>query len=156
VKDGFRGSLAAWAGALTGIGFFLGLLACCAILGWLIAWPLWFLATSARKAYTIAMLGLAAAGILTLVTRAVIRGRRARRDPGHPLRSALSAALAVLIGCAALGGAYSILVLIVRGIWVFAVPGALLWAGLLWLLNRARGAINPRKGRHVPAENEDK
>jgi small-conductance mechanosensitive channel len=156
MKGGFRRSLAAWGEAAWKIGFFLGLLAGSATLGFLIAWPLWFLATSAKHAYTLGMLTLASACLLAIVIRAIIRGRRARRDSGHPLKFALALVLAFLIVCSTLGGAYTLLVLILRGIWIFAVPGALLWLGLLWLLARARGALNPRKQRRIPAENGSK
>jgi len=153
VKGGLRRALGAWGEAARRVGFFLGLLAGSAALGLLIAWPLWFLATSWRKTYTIAVLALAAAGLAAALIRALIRRGRARRDPGHPLKLALSTALAVLIVLAALGGAYTLVVLFFRGIWFFAIPGALLWAGLLWLLARARGALNPRRQRHILAEN---
>ncbi len=153
MKGGFRASLAAAGEAARKVGFFLGLLAGSAALGFLIAWPLWLLATSRRETYTLLVLALAAAGLFFLVIRSILRARRTRRDPGRPLRSALRAGLAVLIALVALGGIYGLLVLFVRGIWIFAVPGALLWMGVLWLLGRARGALNPRKQQRIPAEN---
>ncbi len=153
MNGGLRGSLAATGEALRKIGFFLILVAGSAALGFLIAWPLWLLATTQRKAYTLLVLALAAAGIVFVAVRSILRARRTRRDPGRPMRSALRALLAVLIALVAVSGLYALLVLCVRGIWIFAVPGALLWIGILWLLGRARGALNPRKHRRISAEN---
>jgi len=156
VSNGFRRRISAWIEAGRKTGFLLLLVAGSTALGILIAWPLWLFATSARQAYTITVLALAAGGIVFLVARAILRSRSAARDPGRPNRSAGSAlltALMVIVGCS---GLYLSAALLARGIWIFGAGAAVVWAGLLWLLGRARGAVRNRKARPVPAENKSR
>jgi hypothetical protein len=153
VKDGLRAAFSGWIEAGRKIGFFLLLAAGSAGLGFLIAWPLWLFATTARSAYTIAVLAAGGAGILVLVVRAARRRRRSVRDPGTPARSALSVLLAVVTWVIGLAGVYLAAALFIRGLWIVGAAVAAVWAGLLWLLARARRAVKVRKVRPVPAEN---
>lgn len=137
-------------------GFVVLLVAGSAILGIIISWPLWLFATSARQAYTAVVLALAAGGIIYLAVRAFARRRSAARDPGRPRRSAVSGLLTglmVIVGCA---GLYVAAALLARGIWVLGAAALVLWAGLLWLLGRARGSLRSRKEHAVPAENRSR
>jgi hypothetical protein len=154
VKTAVRKTLARWFEAGRKIGFLLFLVAGSAALGFLISWPLWLFATTARTAYTITVLGLAGAGIVFLVTRSVLRSRTATRDPGKPRRTLLSAFLTMLMALIGFGGAYLAAVLLVRGLWLFAAVDLAAWGLVLWGLGRARSASKNRKVRPVPAEND--
>jgi hypothetical protein len=137
-------------------GFLVLLVAGSAILGILIAWPLWLFATSAREVYTISVLALAAGGIGYLVVRGFLRRRSAPRDPGRPRSSAVSGfltGLMVIVGCA---GLYFAAALLAHGTWVLGAGALVIWAGLLWLLGKARGAARGRKARAVPADNRSR
>jgi hypothetical protein len=153
VKKELRKSIAAWIEGARGVGFLLLLVAGSAALGFLIAWPLWFFATSARPAYTITVLALAFAGIVFLIVRAARNRRRAVRDAGKPPRTFLSTLLGFLTVLVGVAGVYLSAALIVRGLWIIAAIVILLSAGFLWLLGRARGAAKGRKVSAVPAEN---
>jgi hypothetical protein len=150
---GARRVAAGWIEAATGIGFVLLLVAGCAALGLAIAWPLWAFATGARQAYTIAVLAAAAGGIIYLAVRAALKRRASARDLSLPPRSAAAGLLTVLMVLVGLCGAWAAAALLVRGIWLLGFVTAALWAGLLWLLGRARKAARNRKARQVPAEN---
>jgi hypothetical protein len=153
VKTGLRTTIAAWIEAGRKIGFLLLLVAGSAGLGFLIAWPLWLFATTARSAYTIAVLAAAGAGIILLAVRAAGRRRKTVRDPGTPAHSLLSVLLAVMMGIIGLAGVYLAAALFIRGLWIIGAADIAVWAGLLWLMARARGAAMSRKVRPVPAEN---
>jgi hypothetical protein len=153
VKSGLRATLAAWIEAGRKIGFLLLLAAGSAGLGFLIAWPLWLFATTARRAYTIAVLGAGGAGIVLLAVRAAQRRRKAVRDPGKPRHTPLSVLLAVMMGIVGIAGIYLAAALFIRGLWIIGAADIAIWAGLLWLMGRARGASMSRKVRPIPAEN---
>lgn len=153
MNNGLRRTVAAWVEAARKTGFLLLLVVGSAALGILIAWPLWLFATSARQAYTITVLALAGAGIVFLAVRAVQRSRKAVQDPGKPRRTFLSVLLTVLIVIVGFAGAYLAAALFVRGLWIIGAGVVVLWAGILWLMGRARGAAKTRKVRPVPAEN---
>jgi small-conductance mechanosensitive channel len=153
VRNGFQKSFAAGLEGLRKVGFLLGLVAGSAVLGFLIAWPLWLFATSARQVYTITVLALAGAGIVFLAVRAARRRQKARRDAGKPGLGLLPVLLTVLLVLVGISGAYLGAALFVRGLWVVGVGVLVLWAGLLWLVGRARRAAKGRKVRRVPAEN---
>ena len=148
-----RKSVAAWVEGGRKVGFVILLVAGSAALGFLIAWPLWLFATSARSLYTVTVLGLAGAGIVFLVVRAARRRRKAVRDAGRPPLSVLFGSLAVVVG---VSGAYLAAALIVRRLWTVAAVVVVLSAALLWLLGRARGAAKAQKVRPIPAENGTK
>lgn len=133
--------LRAWAGHAQKIAFFLLLVAGSAAVGVAIAWPLWYFATHARGAYTAFFLILAAAGVVFLVVRAILRAIRGPREPAGPRRSALSALLAILQALILLSGLYLAAVLFSHGIVIFAVPLLLVSLGLLVLLGLARRAV---------------
>jgi len=153
VKTAVRKTIARWLEAGRKIGFLLVLVAGSAALGFLISWPLWIFATSARKAYTITVLGLAGAGIVFVITRSVLRNRTATRDPGKPRRTLLSAFLTVLMALIGFGGAYLAAVFLARSLWILVTVDLAVWVIILWGLGRVRSAAKNRKVRPVPAEN---
>lgn len=69
--------LRAWGEAARKIGFLALLVAGSAAAGLVIAWPLWYFATSARTAYTAFALILAACGIIFAIIRSILKGRNA-------------------------------------------------------------------------------
>jgi hypothetical protein len=153
VKQGFQKTLSRWIEGARRVGFFLLLLAGSAALGILIAWPLWYFATTARNEYTIFVLALAGAAIVFLAVRGGIRRRKAARDSGVPRRSVLAVLLSVVmvvIGCA---GLYAAAALFSRRLWIIGSADVAVWAALLWLMGRARAAAKSRKVRRIPAEN---
>jgi hypothetical protein len=155
-KSTVRKTIARWLEAGRKIGFLLVLVAGSAALGFLVSWPLWLFATSARQAYTFTVLGLACAGVIFLAVRSIRRSRRTTRDPGKPRRTFVSVLLTVLMVLVGFGGAYMAAAFLVRGLWVFGAVDIAAWGLLLWALGRARsGAKNP-KVRPVPAENGSK
>ncbi len=148
MRPGLARMRAAWIEAGRRVGFVLLIVAGSAALGFLIAWPLWLFATSDRVAYTWVVIGLAAAGAVFLAVRAVIRRRGT--GPRHAALSGFLTTLSVIVACV---GLYSTLVLAVRRLWILALADLALWAGLWWLLGRARAAAKGRKEPRVPAEN---
>jgi hypothetical protein len=151
-----RKTLARWLEVGRKIGFLVALVAASAALGFVISWPLWLFATSARRAYTITVLALAGAGIIFLVFRAIRRSRRATRDPGRPRRTPLSVILTFLMVVVGLAGAYLGAALLARGLLVIAAADIVVWAALLWVLGRARSAAKNPKVRTLPAENSSR
>ncbi|MGA2640121.1 MAG: hypothetical protein ABSG21_04335 [Spirochaetia bacterium] len=156
MKKGLRKAVAGWIEWGRKVGFLLLLAGGSAALGFLIAWPLWVFATSARKAYTITVLALCAAGIIFLAVRAAQRRRKAVRDAGKPPHTLLAGLLTTLMVVVGIAGVCLAGALMVRGIWIVGAAALALWAGLLWLLARARSAAKARKVRPVPAENGSK
>jgi len=153
VKEGFQKSLAAGLEGIRKAGFLLALVAGSAALGFLIAWPLWLFATSARQVYTTTVLSLGGAGVVFLTVRAGQRRRKARNEAGKPPRSLLAVVLTALMVAVAITGAFLAAALVVRGLWVIGAAEVVLWVGLLWLIGRGRRAAKDRKVRTVPAEN---
>jgi high-affinity Fe2+/Pb2+ permease len=106
-------------------GFAAALLAASAALGFLIAWPLWFFATTHRSAYTIFTLAAAAAGVILLSLRGALRSRAAPRGLASgarrrsPLVSAIFGALWLILFAI---GLYLALLLISRGLVLLGVP----------------------------------
>jgi hypothetical protein len=156
VSSRLRRRVSAWIEAGRKTGFVILLVAGSGALGILIAWPLWLFATSAREAYTITIFALAAGAVAYLVVRAIVRRRSAARDPGRPRGSAASGLLTALTVIVAVGGLYLIAALLARRIWILGAGAAAAWAGLLWLLGRARSAARSRKARALPAENNSR
>jgi len=151
VNEGLRSLLRAWRSGARNAGFFVLLVAGSAAAGIAIAWPLWYFATTARGPYTACVLGLAAAGVVFLSIRALVRSRKASPDTPGPRRSALTWLLAILQAVVFLGGLYLAAVLLSHGIWLFAIPLLLIWLGLLVLLGLARRAAKAwRPGGIVP------
>jgi len=153
VKKSVTRSFAAALEGLRKVGFFLALVVGSAAMGLLIAWPLWFFATSARQVYTITVLVLAGGGIVYLAVRSAQRRRKSLRDAGKPGRGLLSAVLTILLVMVGISGAYLAAALFIRGLWKFGAGAVVVWAGLLWLIGWARGAVKTRKPGQVPAEN---
>ncbi len=151
MSQGLRSIVRAWGKGARGAGFFVLLVAGSAAAGAVIALPLWLFATSARGLYTACVLCLAAAGILYAVVRAILRARRAPRDPALPRRSPLSGLLVVLQTLLFLAGLYLCVVLVAHGIWLLAIPVLLVWLVLVALLGLARRAAKAwRPGRNLP------
>ncbi len=138
--------LRAWGEAARKIGFLALLVAGSAAAGLVIAWPLWYFATSARTAYTAFALILAACGIIFAIIRSILKGRNAPRDTGGPRRSALSGVLGVLQAVILLCGLYLAIALFYRGMWIFAVPLLIVCFGLLVLLGLARRGAKASRG----------
>jgi CDP-diglyceride synthetase len=156
VRGGVQRTLESWLEAARKIGFPILLLAGSAALGFVIAWPLWFFATSQREAYTIFAFCCAGGAVTFLTVRGIIRRRDASRNPGAPRRTILSVLLTILLCITALAGGYLSAVLLYRGAWILALPAILVWCGLLWLLGLARRASKRRMERQKPAENNGK
>jgi len=135
-----RSVLASWREAGRKLAFFLLLVLGSAAAGAVIAWPLWFFATSARKAYTVFALLLVLAGIVVAVVRWIVRGGRAQRDGSARRRSPGSALLGVLQVVVFIVGLSATAVLVSHGIWIFGVPVLVIWIAILLLLGIARRA----------------
>ena len=151
-----RKTLARWLEVGRKIVFLLALVAASAALGFVISWPLWLFATSARRAYTVTVLALAGAGIIFVVFRAIRRSRGATRDPGRPRRTLLSVILTFLMVVVGLAGAYLAAAFLARGLLVIAAADIVVWVVLLWALGRARSAAKNPKVRTLPAENSSR
>jgi hypothetical protein len=154
VKGGLHRTLSAWLETARVAGFFILLVAGSAGLGALIAWPLWVFATSERAAYTVFALCLAGGGLAALAARALVRSRRAVRDPGKPRRTVLSLLLTLVLVLVVLAGGYVVAAMLSRGLWILAIPAILLWAGLVWLAAFTRRLAKTQKERPVHAENK--
>ncbi len=151
MRETLRSVVRAWGDGARKVGFFVLLVAGSAAAGAAIALPLWYFATSARSAYTAFVLILAAAGILYLVMSAILRARKAPRDTAEPRRSPLARLLAILQTLVFLAGLYLCAVLLLHGIWLFAIPLLLVWLALVVLLGLARRAANTwRPGSIMP------
>jgi hypothetical protein len=101
------------------------LLFAAAVLGFIVAWPLWYFATTNSAAYSIFTLAVLGAGIVFAAARRII-GRRARsRLPSgasgsrNPLLTVLLIVLWLVIFVA---GIYAVLFLYFRGIFYLAFP----------------------------------
>jgi hypothetical protein len=155
VSRGVKGLFSGWIEAGRGVGFFLLLAGGSGVLGFAIAWPLWFFATSQRTAYTIFVLCAAGVGIIVLAARGAARRRRAARDRGAPRGSVAAVLIALVQAVVVLAGLWSEAVFIARRFWPLAVVGLLAWAAIVWALGVARRALKKRKQAAVPAENKD-
>ena len=146
-----RSLLRSWGTTAGRVGFFLLLVAGSAAAGIAIAWPLWYFATQARGPYTAFALGVAGAGMVYLIVRAIIRAGNVPRDATPGGRSALSVLLAAIQCVVFLAGLYLVAALFFHRIWLFAIPLFLIWIGLLVLLGLARrGAKTWSRARIVP------
>jgi len=151
MNEALRSLLGAWGRGARGIGFLVLLVAGSAAAGIAIAWPLWYFATSARGLYTACVLFLAAAGVVFLVIRAIVRAGTAPRDMPGSRRTPLAWLAAILQVIVFLGGLYFAAVLVSHGIWLFAIPLLLVWVALLVLLGLARRSAKAwRAGEIVP------
>ena len=130
--------LRAWGEAVRKVGFLVLLLVGSAAAGFIIAWPLWYFATSAHAAYTAFALVLAACGIIFAIVRAILKGRNAPRETNGRRRSPLSSLLGALQTVILLCGLYLGAALFYRGMWIFAVPLLLVCFGLLMILGLVR------------------
>jgi hypothetical protein len=154
MRSALRSAIRPWVTAIRGIGLLVLLVAGSTALGLAIAWPLWLLATAARRLYTVLVLAAAAGGAVFLAVRAFARGRRRAQDTGQRRRSPTAALISVLIAFLACCGLYSLAALAFQGLWLIALPTMLVWVCLLWLLGRARRAVRRRGEAPVPADIE--
>ena len=112
------------------VGFLFLLVAGSASLGFAIAWPLWYFATSNRRLYSFGVLGaLAAAGIAAAI-RAAVRARH----------GAFRGLLAIVWTVLLLAGLYIAALLAVKGIWIAAIPVSLLWMLFLGWVGFGKGS----------------
>ena len=130
--------LRGYLGILKSVGFILALLSASAGFGFLVSWPLWLFATSKPAAFSLCVLGAFAAGIAYLCVRSALRGRARRAR--HPLLSALFIVCWLVLF---LGGAYTVLILAFRGMYLAAFP---LLAALLLALGYLASALQGKKG----------
>lgn len=101
--------------ALRPLALALALLALIAALSLLVALPLWYFSTRSRQAFTIAVGGLLAAGLVSLVVRAFRRaGRRAGDYRELWRRRILPGLRTAALVVAGLGAAYGVALLIAR------------------------------------------
>jgi hypothetical protein len=144
-----RSVVRAWGELAQKLGLFIFLLLGSAAVGAAIAWPLWYFATSARRAYTVFALILAGCGVAYAIARAIIRRRRIPHDAAVPRRSGLSGLLGLLQVLILLCGLYLAALLFFHGIWIFGVPLLLVCLGLLVLLGLARRAVKTSRRREI-------
>jgi uncharacterized membrane-anchored protein len=140
VKHELRSLIRSWGELASKFGFFVLLVVGSATMGVVIAWPLWYFATSARAAYTVFALLLALAGVVFAIVRSVIKRRNATHEASGRRRPLLSSFLVILQVLILLSGLYVAAVLFYHGIWVFAIPLLVACFGLLVLLGLARRA----------------
>ena len=136
--------LAGWRELARKAGLAVVLLAGSAALGLAIAWPLWYFATSSRGAYTVSVLCITCGAVAALSTRAALRRRRAPRDPGRPRRGPLAALLAVLKVLLLVLGLYAAALLLIRRLWLPAIPVLLAWVALLGWIGLGRRSPKSR------------
>jgi len=129
VKHELRSLIRSWGELASKFGFFVLLVVGSATMGVVIAWPLWYFATSARAAYTVFALLLALAGVVFAIVRSVIKRRNATHEASGRRRPLLSSFLVIL----------QVLILL-SGLYVFAIPLLVACFGLLVLLGLARRA----------------
>ncbi len=144
-----RSLVRAWGELVQKLGLFILLIAGSAAVGAAIAWPLWYFATSARRAYTAFALILAGCGIVYAVARSVTRRRRMPQEAAVRRASGLSSLLGLLQVLILLCGLYLAALLFFHGIWIFAVPLLLVCVGLLVLLGLARRAVKASRRRGI-------
>jgi hypothetical protein len=115
-RSGRLGRLLRRAGlALRPLALALVLLALIAALSLLVAFPLWYFSTRSRQAFTIAVGGLLAAGLVSLLVRALRRaGRRAGGFRELCRRRILPGLRTTALVLAALGAVYGIALLVAR------------------------------------------
>lgn len=140
MKGPLHSVLVSWREAGRRTAFFLLLVLGSAAAGAVIAWPLWYFATSARGAYTAFALILVLAGIVFAVVKAIRRAGKAPRDGSARRRAPGAVLLGVLQAVVFLVGLYAAILLLSHGIWIFGVPVLVVWIGLLLLLGMARRA----------------
>jgi hypothetical protein len=145
---------ARWREAVGTTGFLLLLVVGSAGCGLLISWPLWFFATTGRRAFTITVAVVVVAALASVVVRAVLRRRPAERR--NPLRVLALVLLTVLLVAVAAAGAYLCAALLYRGYLAAGIPAVIAWAGLLWLLGWLRRKVKPGHGRRESAENRSR
>jgi hypothetical protein len=101
--------------ALRPLALALVLLALIAGLSLLVAFPLWYFSTRSRQAFTIAVGGLLAAGLLWLLVRSLLRaGRRAGGQAELWRRRILPGLRAAALVLGGLGAAYGLALLLAR------------------------------------------
>jgi len=131
------------------IGLLVLLVALSAALGAAIAFPLWFAATTAPRAYTVAVLAAAAAAAAVAVVRRILR-------TGIGWSRAGAKALAVLLGLAKaallLAGLYAAAAFAFRRWYVPAAAGALVFLGAAawigWGVHAGTARKPPATGRY--------
>ena len=138
MKREIRSVMRSWVELARGLGFLILLVGGSATVGVIIAWPLWYFATSNRIAYTAFALLLALAGAVFATVRSIIKGRNAAAEEGRRRRHALSKLLGVLQILILVSGLYLVAVLSYHAVWIFAIPLFIVCLGLIVLVGLAR------------------
>jgi hypothetical protein len=147
----FSRVLRGYLGIFKAVGFILALLGASAGLGFLVAWPLWFFATSSRLAYSIFTTAVLCAGVAYFVFNKI--RRRQPRGYGRPgNRRPLGAAALILLWVVLLAaGAYLVILLALRGMYILAIPVSILLLAALGYIAYAASAggkagdLHPKK-----------
>jgi hypothetical protein len=114
------------------VGIFLGLVASIALIGLILAVPLWYFSSKFADGYTFFVLSLVAAGILALATSRIVglsKNPGALRLYGNKTILPILKKAAVVV--ATLGVIYGIVFLISRGQALLAILAAVVWLLLL-------------------------
>jgi ethanolamine transporter EutH len=117
------------------VGIFLGLAASIALIGLILAVPLWYFSSKFATGYTVFVLSLVAAGLLALLVSRIIG---LSKNPGalriYANKTILPILKKVAVVVASLGVIYGIVFLASRGQAVLAILAAVVWLLLLGFL----------------------
>ena len=117
--------------------------------GFVVAWPLWLLATTQRVVYSLLALCALGGGVVYLVVRRLTRGRRLPSAEHRPrLRWLLT--LAWIVVCAV--GLYGVLLLVSRMLFVPAVVAMVCLVLILGYMAYAARVRPPRRARGSEVE----
>jgi hypothetical protein len=119
-----------------GLGFFLLLLASCAAASFLIVYPLWLFATGRPKLFTAAVLGGGAVVVASLVFFRI--RQRLSEEPGYAAAVLLPGLARVALVLAGIGVTYLTVWLFAAGLYVAAVPMAVLVVAAFGLVSLRR------------------
>ena len=152
MRNGVQRTVSSWLEALRKVGFFLRSRRgeCRTGISHLVAAVA--LCHLAAEIYTITVLSLIAAGLVSLIVAGFCGGGTAE-DTGQPRRNALTVLLTTVIVVVGIAGAYGAAVLFARRLWASAPPTVAAVGAVLWLLGLLRRLASARKAPALPAEN---
>jgi hypothetical protein len=119
-----------------GLGSFLLLLASCGVASFLVVYPLWFFATNGPRLFTGAVLGVGVVVVAVLIAMRV--RRRIAEEPGYIAAVLVPGAARIALVLAAIGVVYLTAWLFAAGLYVAAVPTAI-------IVVAAFGLVSPRR-----------